>query len=65
VFDRFFQGSRHREQRGSSGLGLAIVRRIAELHGGKAGLTSLPSAGARFWIDLPLVIPTSVHRRLS
>jgi len=65
VFDRFFQGSRHREQRGSSGLGLAIVRRIAELHGGKAGLTSLPSAGAQFWIELPLVTPSNVHQRPS
>jgi signal transduction histidine kinase len=65
VFERFFQGSRHREQRGSSGLGLAIVRRIAELHGGKAGLTSLPSAGAQFWIELPLVTPASVHRSLA
>jgi hypothetical protein len=59
VFERFFQGSRHREQRGSSGLGLAIVRRIAELHGGQAGLTSVPSAGARFWIALPIAAARS------
>jgi signal transduction histidine kinase len=65
VFDRFFQGSRHREQRGSSGLGLAIVRRIAELHGGKAGLSNLPTTGAQFWIELPLVTPTGVHQRPS
>jgi signal transduction histidine kinase len=65
VFDRFYQGSRHREQRGSSGLGLAIVRRIAELHGGEAGLTSLPSAGARFWIELPLVTPKSLHQPVA
>ena len=54
VFDRFFQGSAHRERRGSSGLGLAIVRRVAELHGGVAGLDAEDGCGARFWIRLPL-----------
>jgi signal transduction histidine kinase len=57
VFDRFFQGSRHREQRGSSGLGLAIVRRIAQLHGGEAGLESIHGQGANFWIELPTRSP--------
>ena len=65
VFERFFQGSGHRGLRGSAGLGLAIVRRVAELHGGKAGITNpspdgLRSAeevvpgGASFFIDIPM-----------
>ncbi|MCP5266057.1 MAG: sensor histidine kinase [Burkholderiaceae bacterium] len=54
VFERFYQANRHRDTRGSSGLGLAIVRRVAELHGGRAGLTSEPGHGATFFIDLPL-----------
>ncbi|RPH64223.1 MAG: sensor histidine kinase [Burkholderiales bacterium] len=54
VFERFYQTSRHREQRGSSGLGLAIVRRVAELHGGTAGLRSEPGSGSTFYIELPL-----------
>ncbi len=54
VFDRFYQGARHRDQRGSSGLGLAIVRRVAELHGGEAGLQSQPGKGSTFFIKLPL-----------
>jgi signal transduction histidine kinase len=54
VFQRFYQGSKHREQRGSSGLGLAIVKRVAELHGGRVGLDSAPtSRGATFWMLLP------------
>ncbi len=54
VFERFFQGSRHREHRGSSGLGLAIVKRVAELHGGAVGLDSPPGRGATFWLTLPM-----------
>jgi signal transduction histidine kinase len=53
VFQRFYQGSKHREQRGSSGLGLAIVKRVAELHGGRVGLDSAPTRGATFWMLLP------------
>jgi len=53
VFELFYQATRHRDARGSSGLGLAIVRRVAELHGGHAGLTSQPGSGAAFYIDLP------------
>jgi signal transduction histidine kinase len=54
VFERFYQGSAHRDLRGSSGLGLAIVRRVAELHGGRAGLRSAPGNGSTFFIDLPI-----------
>ncbi len=56
VFDRFYQTSGHREHRGSSGLGLAIVRRVAELHGGQAGLRSEPGRGATFFIAIPQTI---------
>ncbi|MFP5407126.1 MAG: sensor histidine kinase, partial [Gammaproteobacteria bacterium] len=54
VFERFFQSSSARDQRGSSGLGLAIVSRVAELHGGHAGLKTEPGRGSTFFIDLPL-----------
>jgi signal transduction histidine kinase len=53
VFQRFYQGSKAREQRGSMGLGLAIVKRVAELHGGRVGLESSPARGATFWMLLP------------
>lgn len=53
VFDLFYQASEHRHMRGSSGLGLAVVQRVAELHGGSAGVHSEPGNGATFYIDFP------------
>ena len=53
VFERFFQGSRHREGRGHAGLGLAIVRRVAQLHGGTVQAENQASGGAVFTIALP------------
>lgn len=53
VFERFYQTTLHRDLRGSAGLGLAIVRRVAELHGGRAGLDSLPGRGSTFFVELP------------
>ena len=35
------------------GLGLSIVRRIAEKLGGNAGVESRLGAGSRFWFELP------------
>lgn len=40
---------------GSTGLGLAIARRIVEGHGGRIGVHSTPGAGACFWFELPRV----------
>lgn len=40
------------EQEGT-GIGLAIVARIAALHGGKAWVESKPGEGSAFWISLP------------
>jgi signal transduction histidine kinase len=40
---------------GGSGIGLAIVRQIVELHGGQATVERVPGGGARFVIRLPIV----------
>jgi signal transduction histidine kinase len=53
VFDRFesrSHGSRHR----GAGLGLSIVKSLAELHGGTVRLASTPGQGTRVTVLLPL-----------
>lgn len=43
-------------QREGTGLGLALVRQIAEVHGGAAGAESRGRGGARVWMELPAVV---------
>ena len=60
IFDRFARGGRKRASDGA-GLGLSIVRAIAEAHHGRVSVTSRPGEGSRFVIvvpvDQPLVAP--------
>ena len=53
IFDRFSRGSRTRRSDGA-GLGLSIVRAIAEGHGGRVELDSTPGSGATFALVLPI-----------
>jgi two-component system OmpR family sensor kinase len=53
VFDRFYRGGG--QVRGArSGLGLAIVRRIVELHGQTVSLTSTPGVGTCVEFGMPI-----------
>jgi signal transduction histidine kinase len=53
IFDRFFQADHaHRDASGSAGLGLAIAKRILELHGSEIRVTSERQIGTRFDFDL-------------
>jgi two-component system phosphate regulon sensor histidine kinase PhoR len=60
IFERFYKvdRSRVRDQDaqslgGSAGLGLAIVRHIAEAHRGSVGVESEEGVGSTFWIEVP------------
>jgi signal transduction histidine kinase len=55
VFERFRQAAASTPSRGGLGLGLAIVRHLAELHGGRVAAHSPGlGRGSTFVIDLPL-----------
>ncbi len=54
LFERFYRGGEHRPKTsGSSGLGLAITKRIIELHGSTIELESVVGKGSHFWFELP------------
>jgi signal transduction histidine kinase len=56
VFERFWRGDKSRSRHsGGSGLGLSIVKQIAELHGGTVQVVSPESGGTQFTIALPLM----------
>jgi len=56
IFDRFYQvdSSSTREQEGS-GIGLALAKELAELHGGEISVSSEVSRGTTFTVSLPIV----------
>jgi two-component system sensor histidine kinase MprB len=53
VFDRFYRGASSRGRQGS-GLGLSIVRQVAEQHGGSVSVANAPDGGAVFTLKLPV-----------
>jgi len=66
IFERFYKVDRARARTdpdqgprdvggASAGLGLAIVRHIAEAHGGEVGFESEEGVGSTFWIEVPRV----------
>ncbi len=49
IFERFYRADRSRDRStGGAGLGLAIARQIAELHGSRLEVESSPGRGSRF-----------------
>jgi CheY-like chemotaxis protein len=79
VFDLFVQGEEPGKRRTAGlGIGLALVRQLAELHGGKAfAASSGPRQGSTFTVSLPatearaaeaetpaVAVPQSCHRIL-
>ena len=52
VFERFYRSAESRGMSGS-GLGLSIVRSVAERHGGIVRAGTGPGGGAGFWLSIP------------
>lgn len=52
IFQRFYRVDRGRT-RGSTGLGLSIVKHIVDLHGAKIAVTSKEGSGSKFRIEFP------------
>ncbi|MFI0241072.1 sensor histidine kinase [Streptomyces sp. NPDC016845] len=59
VFDRFWRADKSRNRRtGGSGLGLSIVRKLAQAHGGSATAASTEGEGSVFTLRLPVAGPS-------
>jgi two-component system, OmpR family, sensor histidine kinase SenX3 len=61
VFERFYRSDPARSRRtGGSGLGLSIVKHVAQNHGGDVSVWSLEGSGSTFTIRLPLATRDTV-----
>lgn len=52
-FTRLGRSNPHTSKVRGAGLGLSLVRRIAEMHGGTVGVRSGTGEGSTFWLELP------------
>ena len=52
IFEEFYQVGASRTQEGT-GLGLALTRRLVELHGGQLTVESEPGVGSTFTVTMP------------
>jgi signal transduction histidine kinase len=56
IFDRFYQVNGSSKRRyGGVGLGLALVKEIAEAHGGAVTVESQENEGSTFTVTLPVL----------
>ena len=53
IFDKFFQGDSSHKSEGN-GLGLALVKKICDMHGGSVGVENISEGGCKFTVKLPL-----------
>lgn len=57
IFERFYKADKARDRSlGGNGLGLSLVRKITELHGGRVSVLSGPGEGTCFTVMLPVPI---------
>ncbi|MGF1666475.1 MAG: sensor histidine kinase [Acidimicrobiia bacterium] len=62
IFARFDQGSVPGRADTGFGLGLSIVKDLAEAMGGDVGYLPVAPNGAQFWVDLPVGIAQAEHQ---
>ena len=61
IFEPFYRLPGASERDGGVGLGLALVRSIAQRHGGNVACGEHPGGGARFSLRLPLAAPDGLN----
>ncbi len=57
IFERYVRLKEGPDAPEGLGLGLLIVRKIVEAHGGRSGVRSAAGEGATFWFTLPAELP--------
>ena len=63
IFEQFYRVDRSRSRRtGGAGLGLTIVKRLVEAHGGRVGAESEPGKGTRISVLLPVGGPKAIRQ---
>jgi len=65
IFELFGQALGPETDGGRSGvgIGLHLVKRISELHGGHVGVDSRPGQGSTFWVRLPIPVGAATDLR--
>jgi len=57
LFKRFVTANQSHDTQYGIGLGLSVVKSIAEMHGGQVGAENLPTGGAKVWFTIPIHPP--------
>ena len=65
IFDRYYRGTPPQEKRvGGSGIGLTVVKELAEAHRGRVWVESAPGRGSTFFFTLPAGPDMTEHSKL-